>query len=648
MALTPRLTHDDAFAAAEDADATSGNLLANDADGGADLTVAAHTQPGHGSVAYNGDGTFTYSPADDFNGVDSFGYTVTDSAGRSDSATVTVTVAAVNDAPVAHAAQVDAQAGQDELIPLGADDVETAIGDLYFEITTPPQHGQVAISGQEATYTADAGYQGPDSFAFTVLDRGDPDGTGAGALTSDPAVVSVNVTAGVTLAIGEGGYASVAYTDADGSVVTVSLSKGSGQVRIGGVVDSQLDRRGRLTLTGADLTLQEIELLDTNARSGLRVKVTGGDGAATVGAISGSTPIGKIDAAAVDLVGDGIVMTGEGVAGSLRMRDVLNGADILMPGPSADRGSTVVLGKVADGCEAAFGSPLKSLTATRWYGSSLAAAFASKIAIKGDSRNGTPGDFRGDLTLTGMDAKGCSLGQMAAAGWIGGGQWSAAGDVGKIKAAGTDDAWTLTALGAIGRVDAAETLGGTLRSMTAWVGRVASRGDLTASIAAGGQDGKGLGIGRVDARGWFDSARLDAAGSIGSVTAAGMTGSSVFAGVSQAAHVDADGDGVWDLPAEADMPGCFDGAAVLGKLRVTGKARDGSGCSFINSTIVAAAVGSVDVYEPRRDNAGVEFGLACTDFGKLTLRSPDGTLQLGPADLLVQTPDLGNLVLRVS
>ena len=75
--------------------------LANDTDVEGDtLTIQSVTQGVNGTVVDNGDGTVTYTPAADWNGVDTFTYTVSDGA-LTDTATVTVTVTAVNDAPVA-------------------------------------------------------------------------------------------------------------------------------------------------------------------------------------------------------------------------------------------------------------------------------------------------------------------------------------------------------------------------------------------------------------------------------------------------------------------------------------------------------------------------------------------------------------------
>ncbi|MER9657854.1 Ig-like domain-containing protein [Mesorhizobium sp. M0152] len=58
------------------------------------------TQAGHGTVSYNNNGTFTYTPTDGYNGGDSFTYTIKDSDGDTSTATVSLTVN-TNDAPVA-------------------------------------------------------------------------------------------------------------------------------------------------------------------------------------------------------------------------------------------------------------------------------------------------------------------------------------------------------------------------------------------------------------------------------------------------------------------------------------------------------------------------------------------------------------------
>ncbi len=65
-------------------------VLTNDM--GDTITVTAYTQPSHGSVSVNTDGSFTYTPADGFTGTDTFTYTITDTFGLTATATVTIQV----------------------------------------------------------------------------------------------------------------------------------------------------------------------------------------------------------------------------------------------------------------------------------------------------------------------------------------------------------------------------------------------------------------------------------------------------------------------------------------------------------------------------------------------------------------------------
>ena len=76
------------------------NVVAFDADNtSAELVFSIQTQPAHGSLVQNADGSYSYTPAANFNGADSFTYTVTDGDLVSNLATVRIHVTAVNDAP---------------------------------------------------------------------------------------------------------------------------------------------------------------------------------------------------------------------------------------------------------------------------------------------------------------------------------------------------------------------------------------------------------------------------------------------------------------------------------------------------------------------------------------------------------------------
>jgi len=74
----------------------SGNLMANDDPGDAPAVINSHSSPTNGNLSLNPDGSFTYTPAQDFEGSDSFTYDIIDQdLDVSNSATVSVAVTAV-------------------------------------------------------------------------------------------------------------------------------------------------------------------------------------------------------------------------------------------------------------------------------------------------------------------------------------------------------------------------------------------------------------------------------------------------------------------------------------------------------------------------------------------------------------------------
>ena len=104
VADPPTAVADD-YALEEDGSLTvsaAGGVLANDVDPDSDtLTAVLASSPANGSLDFDQDGSFVYTPDADFFGEDSFTYAVSDGNTTSDSVTVTLTVQAVNDAPVA-------------------------------------------------------------------------------------------------------------------------------------------------------------------------------------------------------------------------------------------------------------------------------------------------------------------------------------------------------------------------------------------------------------------------------------------------------------------------------------------------------------------------------------------------------------------
>ncbi len=77
----------------------SGQILGEDADFDT-LAYSVSSAPKSGTVVLNPDGTYTYTPALDFNGTDTFTVLLDDGKGGTSTATVTVTVGGLNDTPI--------------------------------------------------------------------------------------------------------------------------------------------------------------------------------------------------------------------------------------------------------------------------------------------------------------------------------------------------------------------------------------------------------------------------------------------------------------------------------------------------------------------------------------------------------------------
>ena len=162
-------------------------VLGNDSDlDGDSLAVTGVTDPANGSVTVNADGTMTYTPDADFNGVDTFEYTISDGNGGTDTATVSVTVNPINDAPVANDDSTTTGEDSPVVIPVAGNDSDPDGDVLTVADVTDPGHGTVVVNADgTVTYTPDADYSGPDSFSYQVCD---PNGA------CDSATVTVDVT----------------------------------------------------------------------------------------------------------------------------------------------------------------------------------------------------------------------------------------------------------------------------------------------------------------------------------------------------------------------------------------------------------------------------------------------------------------------
>jgi hypothetical protein len=209
----------------------NGTLSATDVDNtSAQLSyrlVGTNGGAAHGSVVVHADGTFTYTPAPNFNGSDSFSFKANDGALDSNVATESLAINAVNDAPVnTIPGPLDAQNGLDAaIIGLAVSDVDAAslTTSLHVDHGTlavaavggatviGSGTGTVTLSGSVAQIDAALGaqnnvvYQSAFNFVGTdhlTMTSNDGGGTGSGGPQTDTDVVDINAghSAGAFLA----------------------------------------------------------------------------------------------------------------------------------------------------------------------------------------------------------------------------------------------------------------------------------------------------------------------------------------------------------------------------------------------------------------------------------------------------------------
>jgi hypothetical protein len=209
---------DDSAVTAEDIGVTVG-VLGNDSDDDGDpLSVVSFTQGGHGSVAA-APGGLRYTPGGNWFGNDSFSYTISDGRGGVDTAQVAVTVSAVNDDPTARDDSAVASGGSSVTIPVLANDSDVDGDALSVVAVGTPTGGSVSYAATSVTYTADPGFSGSDSFAYTV-------GDGKGGYSTARVSVTVDQT---------NTRPTVAIVDPDGvddGAATVLLPPGKSRVKV--------------------------------------------------------------------------------------------------------------------------------------------------------------------------------------------------------------------------------------------------------------------------------------------------------------------------------------------------------------------------------------------------------------------------------
>ncbi|MBB1429332.1 Ig-like domain-containing protein [Pseudoalteromonas sp. SG43-4] len=175
------ITKNDSYSLSEDETlvVTAANgVLSNDNDPNNDSFSVDETfmvAPTHGQLLLATDGSFSYVPDANFNGVDQFQYQAIDSLGATSTATVTLVINSEPDNPVA---QNDAyQFNKNKLFEVTVqnglliNDFNIEAGDLSVNTTAinATQNGELTLNADGSfTYQPDLGFIGVDSFTYSI------------------------------------------------------------------------------------------------------------------------------------------------------------------------------------------------------------------------------------------------------------------------------------------------------------------------------------------------------------------------------------------------------------------------------------------------------------------------------------------------
>jgi cyclophilin family peptidyl-prolyl cis-trans isomerase len=384
----------------------------------------------------------------------------------------------------------------------------------------------------------------------------------------------------LSVGIGNGGAKAVTFTDADGTVATISLKGGAGNVRFSGSNLSQTTGKAGATVQGA-ITDVAIDLTGTGSSGALAVKASGGDGRITVSHLTSDGGMKSIAGKQVNLAGN---LT---IAGNVSKADFADVTNSMMTFGGAG-GSLALTMLNADNVELDSQIAIKSLKAERFTGGGTG----------GGPDVGTINTpALGSLTVNGDMGQRLNIAGPLGTTKIGGAAstflpWSIGGAAGKLTVGSFDPSFVGDFNGGIAALTVGADLTGVIN--TTALKALSVKGNVdTANLTL---SGAGVSLGKATISGAITNTRIQAASGIGSITAASMNASTIYAGVNTDGGI---------LPTAPD-----DFAAGSSSiLSVTLKGSAGTP-TFVNSNIAARSLGKISLGIVQTGNAGVPFGLA--------------------------------------
>ncbi|HEY8403578.1 MAG TPA: Ig-like domain-containing protein [Flavobacteriales bacterium] len=170
---SPPVANDD-YVSGEQNDQISYSVAFNDMDPESDpLTYSLITDVEHGTLVFNSNGSFTYTPDTDYYGTDSFQYEVCDYE-LCDTATVYITIDQLIFSPIAMDDEYVINQGETLTANVATNDNMNNGGDGVYELVTEPSFGTLTfVVDGSFTYVPNAGFFGTDVFTYKVCNQND-------------------------------------------------------------------------------------------------------------------------------------------------------------------------------------------------------------------------------------------------------------------------------------------------------------------------------------------------------------------------------------------------------------------------------------------------------------------------------------------
>ena len=430
---------------------------------------------------------------------------------------------------------------------------------------------------------------------------------GAGAGTADITINATDIngqTVSDTFRAGVGqldveidstAASSVNFTDADGTKGTISVAKGGrAVVRFAGTDLVATPGKKSVSLAGGVGSLLSVQAFDTTTNSTLSIKGKGGDNLVRASGLTTVTPLRTLDARSLQLVGDATI------GGTVR---------------------TVAIGSLSGGTLTIGGTPEDRVPVSLDVGQVTNYAISSGSAIaslKAGTFENDAGSIRG----------------------------IAAPSIGNVSSRG-DFAQSLTASsGGIGDV----RIGGNYRGIISADGvrNIAVKGNLANStvILDAPFSARGKALGSLRVGGDMATTTVSANSNIGPVSAAGVSDSSITAGVPRPPTPDVFPPR-FPLVGLPSSTGAFASAASIASF---------ASRTYAGSNLAASSLGRVSLGTLTIDNGGRTFGIAADRIAsisgaisntvKFNFRKLDDPASFGP-QFAASGLNLNNAVIRV-